>query len=397
MTLLGSDHVVQESQMMVKVIESVRSWLKGENRACLLIGATGAGKSHLLKLAQLETVDTIVMPPPDGTDCSGFLDDLKSPLGRRVIADDFDKFSKKIREDVINLAAASGHTLLASVTELSNRIRALLSEKFKDTLFVSLHDAASRPEDIQEFVAHWTLMNGIKGDRDAISECVSFCCASRLPQGFRTVETFLAGLAESQWDFLGPLPAAAAASAYRQATSPPPSKPTILVEGYTDRVYLEWLLRGINPAPTVEVRDCGGASVVAEQAIALRNQGRLCVAVLDSDIIGKRLRKQLTEFRHPVVSVPVEALNLPKSAFDHVLEVAEIEDLLPISAIEQFLCSNGRQPELEIRAPTGVRYVIGESDKNTLASWVVEEVDREAVPRLYSLLSDALRKLGITL
>lgn len=191
------------------------------------------------------------------------------------------------------------------------------------------------------------------------------------------------------------LPAADAASAYRQATSPPPTRPTILVEGYTDRVYLEWLLQGLPTVPVVEVRDCGGASRVAEQAIALRNQGRICVALLDSDNIGKHFRKQLVEFGHPVVAVPVDAVCLPKSAYDHVQHVAEIEDLLPASIVERFLNSEQRQPELEIRAPTGVRYVIGESDKHDLAQWVVEEVERQAVPRLGAFLKEALALLGL--
>ena len=202
-------------------------------------------------------------------------------------------------------------------------------------------------------------------------------------------------LADSGWGFSGTLPAADAASAYRQAISPLPTRPTILVEGYTDRVYLEWLLRGLPSVPAVEVRECGGASMVAEQAIALRNQARLCVAVLDSDNIGKRMRKQLDEYRHPVVAVPVDAVNLPKSAYDHVQHVAEIEDLLPESVLEQFLSNEQRQPELEIRSPTGVRYVIGESDKRDLAQWVVEEVERQAVPKLAAFLKEALTLLRV--
>ena len=135
--------------------------------------------------------------------------------------------------------------------------------------------------------------------------------------------------------------------------------------------------------------------MVAEQAIALRNQGRLCVALLDSDNIGKRLRKQLDQFRHPVVAVPVDAVDLPRKAYDHVHDVAEIEDLLPASILERFLSSERRQPELEIRAPTGVRYVIGESDKRDLAHWVVEGVERQAVPKLTALLKEALALLGL--
>ena len=202
-------------------------------------------------------------------------------------------------------------------------------------------------------------------------------------------------LTDSGWDFSGTLPAADAASAYRRAISPPPTRPTILVEGYTDRVYLEWLLRGLPSVSAVEVRDCGRASMVAEQVIALRNQGWPCVAVLDSDNIGQRFRKQLMEFRHPVVAVPVDAVNLPKSAYDHVQRVAEIEDLLPVSVLERFFSSGQRRPELEIRAVTGVRYVIGEADKRDLAQWVVEEVERQAVPKLLAFLKKALSLLGV--
>ena len=284
--------------------------------------------------------------------------------------------------------------LLASMTELSSRTHSLLLAKCANAIFVSLEDPASRTEDVRAFIARWIPLNGLTAEGNAVQDCTAFCCASGLPQGFRTVEDFLVKLADSGWGFFGTLPAADAASAYRQAISPLPKRPTILVEGYTDRVYLEWILRGLPSAPAVEVRDCGGARMVAERAIALRNQGSLCVAVLDSDNIGKRLRKQLVEFRHPVVAVPVDAVNLPKSAYDHVQHVAEIEDLLPVSVLERFLSSEQRRPELEIRAPSGVRYVIGEYDKRDLAQWVVEEVERQAVPKLAAFLREALKALS---
>ena len=291
--------------------------------------------------------------------------------------------------------AASGHVLIASMTELSSRTRGLLLAKCADAIVVSLKDPESSAEDVRAFIARWIDLNGLTAEGNAVRDCTEFCCASGLPQGFRTVEDFLVELAGSGWGFSGMLPAADAASAYRQAISPPPTRPTILVEGYTDRVYLEWLLQGLPSVPAVEVRDCGRASMVAEQVIVLRNQERLCVAVLDSDNIGKRLRKQLVEYGHPVVAVPVEAVNLPKSAYDHVQQVAEIEDLLPVSILERFLSSGQRRPELEIRAPTGVRYVIGESDKRELAQWVVEEVERQAVPQLAAFLKKALTQLGV--
>ncbi len=66
---------------------------------------------------------------------------------------------------------------------------------------------------------------------------------------------------------------------YPQAIS---ALPTILVEGYTGGLYLEWLQRDLPSVPVVEVRDCCGARMVAPQAIALRNQGWLYVAVFDS-------------------------------------------------------------------------------------------------------------------
>jgi hypothetical protein len=215
-----------------------------------------------------------------------------------------------------------------------------------------------------------------------------------MPQGLRTVDGFLGNLVGVGWNFSGTLPAADAASAYRQATLPPPMRPTLLVEGYTDRVYLEWLLQGLKSSSLVEVRDCDSAKNVAEQTIALRNQGRPCVAVLDSDVIGKDLRAQLVKFRHPVVCVPLDAVNLPQSAYDHVQQVAEIEDLLPVPLIEEFLSSQQRHAELEIRATTGVRYVISKQDKRDLARWVVEEADRQAVPKLAAFLEEALDKLN---
>ena len=395
MTLLNSEHTIQASAAMAEAVGSMRAWIGTGSSACLVIGSTGAGKSHLLRSALGDMVDPVVMPPPDGSDCSQFVEVLRSGKGKLVVADDLDKFSKGLREAVIKLVAASGHILLASMTELSSRTRSLLLAKCPDAVVISLTDSASRVEDVRAFIVRWIDLNGLTAEENAVRDCTEFCCASGLPQGFRTVEDFLVELAGSGWGFSGTLPAADAASAYRQAISPPPTRPTILVEGYTDRVYLEWLLQGLPSAPAVEVRDCGGAKMVAEQVIALRNQGWLCVAVLDSDNIGKRLCKQLVEFRHPVVAVPVDAVNLPTSAYDHVQHVAEIEDLLPVSILERFLSSGQRRPELEIRAPTGVRYVIGESDKRDLARWVVEEVERQAVPKLTAFLKKALTLLGV--
>lgn len=380
---------------MAEAVASVRAWIGTASSACFVVGSTGAGKSHLLSAVVGDMVDPVIMPPPDGSDCSQFLEDLRSGTGRLVVADDLDKFSKGLREEVIKLVTTSGHVLIASMTELSSRTRGLLSAMYADATFVSLKDPALVPEDVRAFIARWIELNGYTAERNAVQDCTAFCCASGLPQGFRTVEGFLVELAGSAWGFCGTLPAADAASAYRQAISPPPTRPTILVEGYTDRVYLEWLLQGLPSVSAVEVRDCGRASMVVEQMIALRNQGWPCVAVLDSDNIGKRLRKQLIEFRHPVVAVPVDAVNLPESAYDHVQHVAEIEDLLPVSILERFLGSGQRRPELEIRAPDGVRYVIGESDKRDLALWVVEEVERQAVPKLAAILKKALTLLGI--
>ena len=394
MTLLNSEHTIQESAAMVEAVESLRVWIRAARSAFLVVGSTGAGKSHLLSSAIGDMVDPVVMPPPDGSDCAEFVEILRSETGRLVVADDLDKFSKGLREEVIKRVAASGHALLAAMTEPSSRTRRLLQARFADATVVSLEDPASRAADIQAFIARWTLLNGLPLERNAVQDCTAYCCASDLPQGFRTIEDFLANLAGSGWGFTGTLPAADAASAYRQAITPPPKRPTILVEGYVDRMYLEWLLRGLASVPAVEVRDCGGAKKVAEQTIALRNQGAICVAVLDSDNIGKRLRKQLLEFGHPVVAVPVDAVNLPKSAYDHVQHVAEIEDLLPVSVLERFLSSEERRPELEIRAPAGVRYVIAESDKRELAQWVVEEVERQAVPKLAAFLEEALEPLA---
>lgn len=395
MTLLNPEHTIQASAAMAEAVASMRAWIRAASSACLVVGATGAGKSHLLSSAVREMVDPVVMPPPDGGDCSQFVEVLRSGTGRLVVADDLDKFSKGLREEVIKLVATSRHVLLASVTELSSRTRRLLLAKCPDAIFISLTDSASRKEDVRAFIARWIDLSGLAADEDVVRDCTAFCCASGLPQGFRTVEDFLVELADSGWEFSGSLPAADAASAYRQAISPPPTRPTILVEGYTDRVYLEWLLQGLPSIPAVEVRDCGGAKMVVEQVIALRNQGWPCVAVLDSDNIGKRLCKQLIEFRHPVVAVPVDAVNLPTSAYDHVQRVAEIEDLLPVSILERFLSNGQRRPELEIRAPTGVRYVIGESDKRDLALWVVEEMERQAVPKLAAFLQKALTLLRV--
>ena len=394
MSLLDSEHTVQAATSTAEAVASLRAWVAAPSGACLVVGPSGSGKSHLLNGAAGSGVAPVVMPPPDGSDCSEFVGELRSRANRLVVADDLDQFPKGLREEVIGLVAESGHVLLASMTELSSRTRRLLFARCGTAVIVTLEDAAARAEDVEAFIAHWISLSDLAPEGQAVGDCTAFCCASGLPRGFRTVENFLLALAGSGWTFSGPLPAAYAATAYRQAIAPPATRPTILVEGYTDRVYLEWLLQDSPAVPAVEVRDCGGASRVAEQLISLRNQGRRCVGVLDSDEVGKRLRKQLVGFGHPVVVVPVDAVNLPESAYDHVQRVAEIEDLLPVSVLEEFI-RGGRAAELEVRAPTGVRYVVGESDKRDLAHWVVEEVERQAVPKLARLLKDALALLGV--
>jgi len=223
----------------VDAVASIRSWIDGASSACLVVGSTGAGKSHLLTSAARAFEEALVMPPPDGTDCSQFLETLKSNTGQRVVADDLDKFSKGLREEVIKLAAASSHLLLTSVTELSSRTRSVLSAKWRNVVFVFLKEPASRPEDVHPFVMRWATTYNLGADVRAVADCAAFCCASGLPQGFRTVEAFLEELVGSGWGFSGTLTAADAASAYRQAISPPPTQPTLLVEGYTDRLYLE--------------------------------------------------------------------------------------------------------------------------------------------------------------
>ena len=397
MTPLDAEHIIQASDVMETAVASVQLWISGKAQACVVVGPTGAGKSHILSAAARTCTDALVMPPADGTDCTDFVEELKSRTGMQVIADDLDKFPKKMCEDIIKNVALCRHQFLVSFSVMSKRHKNLLSAKWDDAFFVTITDPSLRPEDIEVFVERWLLSQAISPSRRAVSDCSRFCYHSDLPDGFRTVETFLKGLSDNGWDFTEPVQSWALADAYRLATAPPPSKPVVLVEGYTERVYFEWLLAGTSPAPAVEVLDCDGASNVVVQAISARNQGRHCVSILDSDLIGKDKSRQLKDYGHAVVSVPVDALNLPKSAFEHVKEVAEIEDLLPVHIVEEFLRENGLQPELVIRAPTGVRYVIDKNDKRTLANWVVENCERDKVQKLFELLVNSLKLLNITI
>lgn len=396
MTLLDPEHTVQVSPSTATAISVVRAWIAGEHNVCIVTAPIGTGKSHFLRAATGAFADAIIMPPAGGSDCTNFLVQLKNSSRRRVIADDLDLFPKKLREDVIRLAGESNHSLLGSMKEIDGRTTSLIKKSFADDVVrVTLESLGSRSGDLEIFVSRWAEENGFQPEPASVRECTEFCRRSALPQGFRTVISFLSSLSEeSRWHFSGPLQAADAASAYNQATSPPPSRPTLLVEGYTDRLYLEWLLKDLPAAEQVEVRDCGGATLVASETITLRNLGRACVAVLDSDSIGLGLRKQLKEFGHQVASVPTQAVDLPPRAYEHVKEVAEIEDLLPVGRIEEFLRSRECSPELEIRTPTGVRYVISEEDKTALAQWFLQEVGRHEVPKLKAFLDQALELLA---
>ena len=396
MSLVRAEQTIQASEARSAAVAGLQSWLGGQPRACVLVGPPGSGKSHLLASAEREVEGPIVMPAPTGGDCAIFLAAVASGSECVVIADDLDRFSKGLRESVIKNSAGQRHRLLVAVTELSSRTQSILKSGYEDLKIMRLENPASSIEDMRDYTSLWLRLSSIEASRQAIQDCVECCAASGLSRGYWTLGAFLAALSDAGWQFQGPLSAARAASAYREASSPPPDRPTILVEGYTDRVYFEWLLKQAAPTSDVQVRECDGASKVVEQAIALRNQGSRCVAVLDSDEIGKRLRKQLDDFRHPVIGVPLDALGLPKSAFEHVLQVAEIEDLLPVETVEQYFLVFGQQPELEIRAQKGVRYVVGEADKAKLANWVVEEFARDDVPKLAAFVGEALRKLGVT-
>lgn len=394
MSLLSPEYTVQTSAEMKKALESIHAWIAGEKKACIVVGPPGSGKSHLLNSTAQELIDPLFMPP-HGSDCSVFINQIKLSSAKHVIADDLHLFAKALSKDVINYASKSNLPLLASVTTLPSYILGSLKKCYPDFNVIDLTDTRSRHEDVLAFLLLWTSINGIDADEQTLKECSDYCCASVLPKGFQTVEKFLEQMAESGWEFQGPLPSVMAASAYREATLPPPTKPVILVEGYSDRVYFEWLIKGFSSSPDVEIRDCDSATNVMEQSIALRNQAKPYVAVFDSDDIGRKFADDLKKNQHPVVLIPLTAVSLPDSAYDHVKRVAEIEDLLPVEIVEKFLNTSNRKPELEIRSPIGVRYVIDKSDKRALALWVVDNVECSKVPKLSDLLKSALRGLNI--
>ena len=100
---LNSEAALQAPATMADALVSVRGWVGAASSACIVVGSTGAGKSHLLSSVVGDVVDAVIMPPPDGSDCSQFLENLGSGTGQLVVADDLDKFSKGLREEVIQL------------------------------------------------------------------------------------------------------------------------------------------------------------------------------------------------------------------------------------------------------------------------------------------------------
>ena len=199
MALPNSEQTIRASAAMAEAVASMREWTGAASSACLVVGSTGAGKSRLLSSAVASMVDPVEMPPPDGSDCSQLVEVLGSGTGRLVVADDLDKFSKGLREEVVKLAAASGHVLLASMTELASRTRGLLWAKGPDAVVISLTGSASRAEDVRAFIARWIDLHGLTAEGNAVRDCAASCCASGLPRGFRTVEDFLVELAGSGW------------------------------------------------------------------------------------------------------------------------------------------------------------------------------------------------------
>jgi hypothetical protein len=338
------------------------------------------------------------MLSPTDRDWAGALTEA-CPADSFVLIDDVDGYDDRFRKILFKFAADHTLRLCATSRAFEGRVARLWESMLGAPRVFRLGGLSERSEDTREFLRRWLAAEGLLQPADqALTDAVELIVSLRLPRGFVDLLLLLKHLASQGYDFSQRLHAPTWVDAYQHVLAD--SKPklrVILLEGETDVTYFRWVaelaLGTADPELTIEA--CGSASRVAERSVACRNEGRHSVALFDFDGLGKRHFEDLRNWGHACSIISASLDPLQNQASDHVRQVVEIEDLLPIEAIEHFCEELQRQLEVEISLPVlGLRRLIPRAeDKLDLARWVAAKLgpaDAEPLLKVYNELRGKL-------
>jgi hypothetical protein len=321
---------------------------------------------------------------------------------RRLLIDDLDRYDEKFRKMLFPAVVEGKHRIAAVVrSPFDGRIAKTWRAQLAEPCFVQLDALSERAEDLTVFLSHWARQNGLALPVSArCDETVRLLLRMDLPRGFGDVVRLLTEIVARGEPFWDPPDAIVWLTAYRRAVVGQRSdRPVVLVEGRTDAIYFEWVSQ-LCAGPSsgdVDVEPCNSAKKIPPKAIAYRNEGRKAVALFDNDVVGREQHRQMRDYEIRSVLIPERFDQLAGCVRDHVLAVVEIEDLLPVSAVERFLQEKGREPELVITAPRQrrKRVVVHSDDKLELAEWVRANLGSESARGVVEVFNELRSSLEL--
>jgi hypothetical protein len=240
-----------------------------------------------------------------------------------------------------------------------------------------------RSEDVREFLRRWLMAQGFaQWPEKDLGDIVELITSPRLLRGFVDLGGILQHLVSAGWNLSQPPRASALVNSYQDVLAESkPAPRVILVEGETDAVHFEWVAQLALGAVDADlsIEPCGSATKVMERSVACRNEGRAVVALFDYHRMGKKHYDDLRQWGHACEIIPPALDPLRNKAPDHVFQVVEIEDVLPVASIDRFCSEFGRTPEVEIvLGRHGLRRVVPHADdKLDLARWIAATLGPE--------------------
>lgn len=368
---------------------------------CVITGPRGSGRSYCLDLlaAELSPAETLRLSAADD-DWQDALATVRARTSCRVLVDDIDRFDERFRGALYSAVKEQNHFLAATLTTFEGRIARAWEARLGPAGVIQLQAINERPADVSAFLPIWAKRLGEDFPPDAtFDETAKLIVHLDWQFGFNDVVAVLQDLVDHGVRFWDPPEALALLAAHRRIVlGRTGTRAIILVEGRTDVIYLEWVsvLAIGTPPQDVDLQACNSASNVPAELFRHRNEGRESVALFDNDGKGRAVNKQVREFGLLAVVIPEKYDPLSGCGADHVHQVVEIEDLLPIDDLDRFLRETRRVPELVIEAPRkGLkRVVIHADDKIQLARWVRAHLGVDSGGRileLYNQLRERLR------
>jgi hypothetical protein len=404
---LSHQLTIQASAVTSAAVASLRLWAQRSlesagPRHCVILGPKGSGRTHLLDaLAGVLPIDSVIR--------FSLSKDWREPLraigethGRILLVDDLDLYDDKFRKAFFVAVGAGEHQLVAVLpSPFDVRVEKTWRAHLSEPSLIQLGPLSDRREDLTAFLPYWALQHDVALPADArFDETVRLLLKMELRHGLSDAVRLVTEIVSRREPFWDPPDASVWLGAYRRAiVGGRSTQPVVLVEGRTELLYFDWVIRlcAGSTSVDVEVEPCHSAKKIPPRAIACRNEGRMAVALFDNDVVGREQHKQLRSYDIRSVVIPDRFNQLGSAGRDHVLVVVEIEDLLPVSAIEQFLEDRKREPELVIVAPRErrKRVVVHSDDKLALAEWVCENLGIESAGEIVSLFNELRIALGL--